>query len=137
MSKLLFAARLLCGIPLLSIGLQHLIGTAPMLPILEGAGLPFPELTAIVAPVIEVIAATLLLLGLTPRIAGLAAAGSMIGAIYAHVQFDWADEPPMALPVAMLVAALLVAARGSGVWALGNRASGDASPAPAEAPEAP
>ena len=37
MKNLLLVARLIAGIPLLSIGLQHATGAAPMLPILEGA----------------------------------------------------------------------------------------------------
>ena len=121
MQNLLFAARLIAGIPLLSIGLQHLTGLAPMQPILEGAGLPFPEIGAVVAPIGEVIAGTLLLLGFLPRIGAQMAIGSMIGALVAHARFDWADEPPIALPIAVLVFSALVFARGAGRFALSGR----------------
>ena len=121
MSKLLLAARLAAAVPLLAIGLQHLTGAAPMQPILEGAGLPFPELGAVAAPIVEVVAGVLLLLGLFPRIGGLMAMGSMAGALVAHARFDWADEPPLVLPIAVLLFAALVTAKGPGAWAIRAR----------------
>ena len=131
MQNLLFAARLIAGIPLLSIGLQHMTGAAPMLPILEGAGLPFPEIGAVVAPIAEVVAGTLLLLGLFPRIAGQMAVGSMAGALVAHARFDWADEPPLVLPLLVLAFAGLVFLKGAGRFALANRRGRDAAAEPA------
>jgi len=127
MPKLLFLARVLCAAPLLFIGLQHLTGMAPMQPILEGAGMPMPELGATIAPVIEIVAGALLLLGLFPKIAGLLAVGSMIGALYAHLNFDWPDEPPIVLPIVVLGLAILVIARGSGAWALRSSKGDDAA----------
>jgi putative oxidoreductase len=118
MSKLLFAARIVAAVPLLGIGFQHLLGIAPIEPILEGAGLPFPELGAAVAPAGEVLAGLLLLLGLFPRIGGLVAVGSMLGALVAHARFDWADEPPLALPILVLAFAALVVVKGPGALAV-------------------
>lgn len=118
MPKLLFLARILAGAPLLLIGIQHLTGMAPMQPILEGAGLPLPEVGAIVAPIVEVVAGALLLVGRFPALAGLMAIGSMLGALVAHISHDWVEEPPLALPIAVLALASLVAVRGAGAWAL-------------------
>jgi putative oxidoreductase len=128
MPKLLFAARLLCAAPLLLIGIQHLTGAAPLQPILDGAAIPLPKLVALLAPLAEVLAGVLLVLGLVPRVAGLLAAGTMVGAILTHLRYDWADEPPLALPIAVLALALLVAARGAGAWALRASSKGEARP---------
>lgn len=106
--------RLLAGVPLLAIGVQHLTGAAPLLPILIEAGIPFPELNAALAPVMEVLAGVLLLSGFLGRVGGLIGANSMVVALYTHAVADWADEPPLLLPVAVLAGALYVVARGSG-----------------------
>ena len=121
MLNALLAFRILAAAPLLLIGLQHLSGAAPMLPILEGAGFPSPELGAIVAPIVEVAGGLLLLIGLFARLGGLLAIGSMAGALYAHLTFNWADEPPLLLPIAVLVFASLVVFGGPGRFALGSR----------------
>ena len=122
MSKLLFVLRVLAALPLLAIGVQHLTGAAPMLPILEGAGFPMPELGAIVAPIVEVAAGASLLLGFFPRLGALLALGSMSGAIVAPLRFDWADEPPIALPIAIVLVALVVLKFGAGALGLHKRA---------------
>ena len=121
MEKFLFVARVVAAVPLLGIGVQHLTGAAPMLPILEGAGVPFPEINAVLAPIGEVVAGLLLLFGVFPRVGGMMAVGSMLGALFAHVRFDWADEPPIALPLVVLVLAALVAAKGAGAFAVSLR----------------
>lgn len=117
--------RILAAAPLLLIGIQHLTGAAPMQPILEGAGFPSPELGATLAPIVEVAGGALLLTGLFARLGGLLALGSMAGALYAHLNFDWADEPPLLLPIAVAVFAALVVLGGAGSFALGGRKSGD------------
>ena len=126
MEKVKFIARVLAAVPLLLIGIQHLTGMAPMQPILEGAGLPFPEITATVAPIFEILGALLLLLGFQARLGGLITMGSMVGAIAAHVLFDhakfeWADEPPMALPIIIFVLAAFILVAGPGAWALQSK----------------
>jgi len=122
-SKTLFALRVLAALPLIAIGIQHLTGMAPMQPILEGAGLPLPELSAVVAPVMEVVAGALLLVGFQARLGALLAAGAMTGALFAHVRFDWAGEPPMVLPAAILVMAMVVFSGGAGAASLDGRRS--------------
>ena len=118
MSKLLTLLRLVAAVPLLGIGIQHLTGSAPILPIIEGAGMPFPELSAQAAPIAEVVAGAMLLLGIFPRLGGLIACGSMAGAIYAHLNHDWEDEPSIVIPIAVLVCSLLVIVAGPGAFAV-------------------
>ena len=118
MSKLLTLIRLVAAVPLLGIGIQHLTGAAPILPIIEGAGMPFPELSAQAAPIAEVVAGALLLVGFFPRFGGLIACGSMAGAIYAHLNHDWEDEPSIVLPIVVLACSLLVIAGGAGAYAM-------------------
>ena len=67
MEKLLSLLRAIAPAPLLAMGIQHRVGSAPMKPILEDAGLPSPELTAQVAPLLEVVAALSMLLGFMGR----------------------------------------------------------------------
>ena len=121
MRKILALCRLLAAVPLLAIAVQHLTGTAPMLHILKGAKLPLPELTARVAPIVEVVAGASLLTGFFARLGALLAIGSMVGAVVAHTRFDWADEPPIVLPAAILVLSLLVLAKGAGAFAFGRK----------------
>jgi len=123
MPKLLFVLRLLAAAPLLAIGVQHLTGAAPMLPILEGAGFPMPRLGAKLAPIAEVVAGLALLLGIFPRIGSLIAVGSMSGALVAHLTFDhanfeWADEPPIVLPIVILLFAATILVKGPGILAM-------------------
>jgi putative oxidoreductase len=123
MPKLLFILRLLAAAPLLAIGVQHLTGAAPMLPILEGAGFPMPELGAKLAPIGEVVAGLALLLGIFPRIGAMIALGSMSGALVAHLTFDhanfkWVDEPPMVLPIAVMLFAATILVKGPGALAM-------------------
>ena len=106
--------RILISLPLIGIGFMHLVGAAPLLPILEGAGIPFPELNAVVAPVVQVLAGLMLLTGFGVRIGALLALGTMVGALVAHVRFDWADEPPIVLPLMVMAGASYVLLRGAG-----------------------
>ena len=129
----LAVARIVAAAPLIGIGLQHILGTAPLLPILLGTPIPMPELNAAIGPWTQVLGGLLLLVGFFARAGGLLGAGAMAAALFAHVTFEqyvpagateaftWADEPPIALPVIVLVASLMVAAGGAG------RLSADAS----------
>ena len=50
--------RILIALPLIGIGISHLTGASPMLPILEGAGIPFPEFNAVFIPAMRPAATT-------------------------------------------------------------------------------
>jgi len=130
MQKPLGIARILASLPLLAIGAMHFTGSAPLLPILEGANVPQAELIDKLAPIAEIVAGLLLLMGYRARIGALLGIGSMAGAIATHLKFvpteafAWPDEPPIALPIAVLVLCLLVLAKGPGAWAVGRRGGG-------------
>lgn len=123
-------ARIVAGLPLVGIGLQHAIGSAPLLPIIQGTPLPFPELNAFVGPLLQILGGSLLLVGAFARIGAALGAGAMAVALFSHATFQpyvpagstelflWADEPPIALPIAVLLASLFVAGRGAGRWSL-------------------
>ncbi len=112
----LTAIRVIASLPLIGIGAQHLLGMAPMQPILEGAGIPFPELLGTVVPVLEVLAGLSLLLGLFARVGAVVSLAIMAVAIHAHMVHDWSDEPTILLPIAVLGAVLQVAWSGAGAF---------------------
>jgi len=89
-----------------------------MRPILEAAHIPLPALNAVVAPIFEVAAGLMILLGGFARIGAAIAIGTMLVALYAHLTADWPDEPPVVLPVAVLAAAAYVLYQGAGRWSL-------------------
>lgn len=122
--KHIVMARLIAGVPLVGIATMHLLGAAPMKPILDAARIPLPDLNAVVAPIVEVMAGLLILSGAFARIGAVLGCATMAVAIYSHVVADWTDEPPIALPVAVLLASLYVLWRGGGAWSLDARASG-------------
>lgn len=115
-AKHLTVLRVLAAIPLVGIGVQHLLGTAPIEPILEGAGFPFVAPLGIAVPVLEVIAGLLLVVGFYARPAALVSAVTMACAVYAHVAHDWADEPHILLPVAVFVCVAQVLWGGAGAF---------------------
>lgn len=108
--------RVLIAIPLVGIGVQHLIGMAPMQPILEGANLPLAAPLAIIVPILEVVVGLALVIGLFARPAALLAIATMAVAIYAHLVHDWADEPVLILPIAVMVGALQILVSGAGAF---------------------
>ena len=114
-------ARILIAIPLLAIGGQHLIGTAPLEPILRGANIPLPEINAIVGPFVQLIAGALLIAGYFARLGAVLTIPAMGLATYSHLVFDWADEPPIALPIVMIVLSLFVLWKGAGAWSFDLR----------------
>lgn len=120
-SKSAAAARVLVALPLLVIGSQHLLGVAPLEPILRGAGIPFPELNAMAAPLMQIFAGALLLSGYLARVGAALTVPAMAVGIYTHVVFDWTDEPPIALPILMIGLAGYVLWKGAGALSLDLR----------------
>ena len=120
--------RLIAGVPLLAIGLAHVFdASTPIAPLVEAAGFPAVSLLSPAAVAIEIIAGTLLILGLYSRLAAVSALPVMAAAIYAHVVIDvWPNagaEPPIALPAAVMACAAYVLWRGAGAWSLDRRLS--------------
>lgn len=123
----LLLARIVAGVPLLGIGLAHvLVPEAPMRPLVEAAGIPFADLVSPLGVAVEIVAGLSLLLGLWARVGGFLAIPTMLGAVYAHLVIDvWPNgaenEPPLALPVAVLLGAAYVVWRGAGPWSFDRR----------------
>jgi putative oxidoreductase len=123
----LLIARVVAAVPLLGIGLAHVfVAEAPMRPLVEAAGFPAAGLVTPVGVAVEIAAGLALLLGLWVRVSGVLAAATMVGALYAHLVIDvWPNgaenEPPLALPILVGLAAALVAWRGAGRWSLDGR----------------
>ncbi len=114
--------RLIAGLPLAVFATMHLVGAAPMKPILEAADIPLPGINAVVAPIVQVLASVLLLSGAFARLGGLLAAGTMAVALYSHAVADWQDEPSPLIAAAVLVCSLYILWRGAGAWSLDARA---------------
>lgn len=120
-------ARVVAGVPLLGIGLAHaLVADAAMRPLVEAAGFPLAAIVAPVGVAFQIVAGLSLLLGLWARIGGVLAVPTMLGAIYAHLVIDvWPNEtqsePPLALPIVVLLGAAYVIWRGAGRWSLDRR----------------
>lgn len=125
----LLLVRFVAGAPLLGIGLAHaLVPEAPMGPLVEAAGIPLAELISPAGVAVEIVAGLSLLLGLWARVGGLLAIPTMLGAIYAHLVIDvWPNgpesEPPLALPIAVLLCASYVAWRGPGPCSFDRRSA--------------
>jgi putative oxidoreductase len=126
--------RIVAGVPLLGIGLAHVfVPEAPMRPLVAAAGFPLAAIVSPVAVAIEIVAGLSLLFGLWARIGGFLAALTMLGAVYAHLVIDvWPNgpenEPPLALPIAVIVGAAYVLWRGAGRWSLDQRRSAQGRP---------
>ena len=122
--KHLVAPRLLAGLPVVGIGLAHVFEpSAPMQPIIEAAGFPAASVLSPLAVALELVAGTLLLLGLWTRLGAALVLPTMAVAVYAHLAIDvWPNdatsEPPILLPLAVMVCAAYVLWRGAGRWSI-------------------
>lgn len=120
--------RIIASVPLLGIGLVHVfVPEFGMRPLVEAAGIPFAAVLSPVAVGFEIGAALCLLLGLWARVGALLAIPTMLVAAYAHLAIqEWPNgaenEPPLALPLIVALAATLVLWRGAGRWSLDARA---------------
>lgn len=126
-SKITIGPRLIAALPLIAIGIGHLVEPESFRLILDGAGIPMPDINLVIAPVVEVTAGILLLVGLFARAGGLAAASTMLVALYSHAVIDPSTlpetmaMPPIILPLAVLVSAIWVTYTGAGRWSLDSR----------------
>lgn len=124
-----FLARVVAGPPLFLIGIVHIINPdAPVTPINQALGLPFPEALAAVAIAAEIVSGASLLLGAWARVGALIALPTMAVAFWAHVALEvWPNpntQPPFALPLVIIAAAIVVLWLGAGRWSLDLRATG-------------
>ncbi len=124
----MLVARIVAGVPLLLTGLSHLlIPEAALQPLVEAAGFPFAAVISPIAIWVKITAGVLLLLGLWARIGGLFGVPMMLGALYAHMVIDvWPNapevqEPPLVMPISVLLGSAYVLWRGAGRWSLDRR----------------
>ena len=120
--------RVIAAVPLLAIGLMHVFAEGlGMRPLVEAAGLPAPALLAPLAVAVEIVAGLSLLFGAWARIGAALAIVTMAVAVYAHVVIEaWPNaegEPPLALPLVVMVCAAYVLWRGAGRWSVDARRS--------------
>lgn len=120
-SKATIIPRVIAGLPLAGINTMHLTGQAPIRPILEGAGVPFVGLNAVLAPLLGLLAGLSLLAGAYVRVGSFLALGFSVVAIYTHLVHDWADEPPIVLPIVILLCAAWILPKGAGAWSVDAR----------------
>lgn len=132
-SKATIVPRIIAAAPLIGINIMHLTGAAPLKPILEGAKIPMPEINAIVGPIFGVLGGLMLLTGAFARLGSMIAIGSMGMALYAHAVFNWEDEPPVVLPIAVMLASAWVLWKGAGAWSVDRRVTEQTPDAPAKA----
>lgn len=122
----LIVPRAIAGVPLLAIGLMHVVAEGyGMRPIVEAAGLPAAALLAPLAVALEIVAAVSPLLGAWARAGALRALPAMAVAAYTHLAIsEWPNaggEPPLALPLIVFAAAAYVLWRGGGRWSVDAR----------------
>ncbi len=132
--KHIMAFRLVAGAPLLMFGVMHFIDPASFRAILQATGIPMVEVNMIAAPLAEIVAGFMLLLGVFARIGGLLGIATMLPAIYATVVLAGTNEsqlpagltqipevPPLPLPVIVLLASAYVLWRGAGAWSMDSK----------------
>jgi uncharacterized membrane protein YphA (DoxX/SURF4 family) len=119
------APRLVAALPLAGFGSFHLTGMTPLMEILELAGIPFPSLNYVLAPALMVLAGLSLGLGFYARLGAVLGIGAMTVATYSKLVItEWPGpvEPPLALPLVVMAACVIVLVVGAGAWSLDHRA---------------
>lgn len=115
----------MAALPLAGFGSFHLTGMTPLMEILQLAGIPSPSLNYFLAPVMMVIAGLSLGFGFYARLGAILGSGAMAVAAYSKLVItEWPGpvEPPLALPLVVLAACLIVLVVGAGAWSLDRRA---------------
>jgi uncharacterized membrane protein YphA (DoxX/SURF4 family) len=124
--KWLMLPRLMVALPLTGFGSFHLTGMTPLMQILEGAGIPFPEVNYYLAPVFMVMAGLSVGFGFYARAGAVLGSGAMLVATYSNLvieQWPGPMEPPLALPLVVLAACLVILVKGAGNWSLDRKAT--------------
>lgn len=142
--------RIIAGAPLFAFGVMHLIpDMMPIKPLIEAAGLPMPDIAAMVTPPMMVLAGLLLLIGAFARIGAVIGIGTMLGAVMTHIKIPSDGWPiplegaPHANPyIPMLLFAVItilfsayVIFKGAGAWSIDGKGASE-SPSPIPAPDA-
>jgi putative oxidoreductase len=121
----LLLLRVVVSLPLLFFGVLHLISPHGLREILVAAGLPLVELHSLLAPLVEVVAGALLLVGFLTRLGGVLAFGVMVSAVLVTLQVTdgraGSALPTLALPVTLAVASFFLALLGGGPGSIDQR----------------
>jgi len=121
----LLAPRLVAALPLAGFGSYHLSGVTPLMEILERAAIPLPAVNYFIAPIVMVIAGVSLGAGYFARIGAALGAVAMLVATYSKLAIEeWPGsiQPPIALPIVVLAACLVVLWKGAGALSADRRA---------------
>jgi len=124
--KWLIVPRVIAALPLAGFGSFHLTGMTPLMQILEGAGIPFPQVNYFLAPVFMVVAGLSMGLGFYARAGAVIGSFAMLVATYSKLVIDrWPGpmEPPLTLPLVVLAACLVILVKGGGNWSLDRKAA--------------
>jgi NADH dehydrogenase len=123
--KLLLVLRLAAGLPLIFLGVLHLIYPADFRAVLAAGRLPHPDFYAAVVPLVEILAGLLLLAGLWTRVGGMLALGVMLPALVLSVQLTErtvaSAMPPLFFPVMVTLTSVVLVLLGGGAWSLDER----------------
>lgn len=125
-TKWIIVPRLVAALPLFVFGSFHLTGMSPLLEILRRASIPFPELNFYLAPVFMVAAGLSLGIGFYARVGALVGTFAMLVATYSKLVIEeWPGpmEIPLALPLVVLAACLIVLVKGAGAWSADRKAT--------------
>jgi putative oxidoreductase len=114
--------RIAAGITFLIFGIGKFSAHASELASFRTYGLPAPEVFVYVVGVLEIVGGVLLIAGVMARLAALALAGDMVGAIVVS-GIGEGEAISLTLAPALLAVMLLVLARGPGVPALTRAAA--------------
>ncbi|MBL4591156.1 MAG: DoxX family protein [Phycisphaerales bacterium] len=127
--------RILAGAPLLAFGVMHITGALPMKPLVQAAGLPMPDITAMVTPPMMILAGILLVIGAFARIGAVIAIGTMLGAVMTHIKIPsdgWPIPvegaphanpyiPMMVMAIAIILFSAYVIFKGAGPWSIDGK----------------
>lgn len=125
-AKWIIAPRLIASLPFVVFGAFHLTGRSPLLEILRLAGIPFPEVNLIMAPIFMVLSGLSIGVGFYARVGALVGSVAMVVATYSKLVIDkWPGpmEIPLALPLVVLAGCIVVLIMGPGAWSLDLKAS--------------
>jgi NADH dehydrogenase len=123
--RFLLVLRLVAGLPLVFLGVLHLVFPADFRGILAAGRLPHLDLYTVAVPLVEILAGLLLLAGLWTRVGGMLALGVMMPALVlsAHLMERTvaSSMPPLLIPGMVAVASVMVVLLGGGAVSMDER----------------
>ena len=125
---LALAGRLLMAVLFLPAGIGKLTGFAGTVGYISSAGLPMPQLAAVVALVVEIVGAVALIAGVGTRVAAVAlAVFTLVASFFFHAYWAVPADQQM-IPqllfyknIAVVGGLLTIAAWGAGAWSVDAR----------------